>query len=883
MSQQISSQERPENLPISDMRELHSEALREAESKRTELRLVLSSRYRDLVGSSDEVKKMEETSKELLRTLRKLPDCMEKLVNVIKMNVDEREKKEKKEEELMVLAVRQEISSLTRLSHRCIDDRDPERAARTLLRLFSIIRSQSSVYKVANELGSSNMIPKVDSDILLDAQIRMTYLQIERLPERVFKLAEEVLKKKTLDVEVSRGALCALSLLHPKESSTNLIDTYYDSKAKLINSLLELLKDSKDYFSRKQMMIEIVQALQDDVFLFSFELFIQEKNLPEFDAAIVKNKCSQFLSNHIPLIRSRFKETLLSISVSADNLGTIRQTLYDETNRVLNNPSWESALSSLVDPRVLSASLLSSSKDRSQRNTTSFNLWSVFFSSSFSSLVHDILTTSFTNIHSGIMETLRRSLANAPSEIHPHEAYHNTHVLVQQLDASLLKLSNDAHSLLIHNEERHESSLRLQQSLYVQTSEIMGRLLSELRCRMTDQQKVMLVIGRFAFLFHLSILQLSTLPKLLSESVPVTGSSRITLQDLLSSFQIADIDDDGNLSIEEAMEAMNMAFTGTTFNGQQMLKSALLLEDEYHQTHVNLTFLELALLSARGLRHEPSDHEHSALNMIQTSLEQIYKACFQKWSEMALHKFDTLFMEQMEHAQPQSTVSSHIIGYLLNAVVIFNATVCPADSLPPCIQNADVVVPSLCTVIRNAILKQSLHSIYHVYEKVLSSKDAPTDSFYRQIFIDISFVEYCYFQRNSFNHTACQQSHSLLNDLLNRVRSHLLQDTLDDTLPNISCCDLWLNTLFGEDSNASNQDILSDTIPTRNFLQPISSSKRFLCLPVQEVNRQLMELQLLRKNEFHKKDDAAVSSSANSDGKSWFGGFKSMKFYATEN
>ena len=82
-----------------------------------------------------------------------------------------------------------------------------------------------------------------------------------------------------------------------------------------------------------------------------------------------------------------------------------------------------------------------------------------------------------------MVSTLRTSLANAPSlsAILPHEAYRNTLCIATELDAALLKVSDDAHELLVHAEERLESERRLRQSLYVQTCEIMGRLVCELR------------------------------------------------------------------------------------------------------------------------------------------------------------------------------------------------------------------------------------------------------------------------------------------------------------------------------------------------------------------------------------------------------------------
>ena len=101
----------------------------------------------------------------------------------------------------------------------------------------------------------------------------------------------------------------------------------------------------------------------------------------------------------------------------------------------------------------------------------------------FSSLVHSILSTSFHSVHRQVVATLCTSLANVPpfTSILPHEAYRNMLRIASELDIALKKVSDDAHEFLVHVEEREESERMLRQSLYVQTCEIMGQLLNELR------------------------------------------------------------------------------------------------------------------------------------------------------------------------------------------------------------------------------------------------------------------------------------------------------------------------------------------------------------------------------------------------------------------
>ena len=140
-----------------------------------------------------------------------------------------------------------------------------------------------------------------------------------------------------------------------------------------------------------------------------------------------------------------------------------------------------------------------------------FSLWGVLFSNTFSSLVHSLLTSSFQSVHTKVVSTLRLSLTNAPplESILPHEAYRNTLHIASELDTALSKVSDDAHELLVHAEERTESERRLRQSLYVQTCEIMGRLICELRRMLlisdTYDAVKHLIVGRLCHLLSREI------------------------------------------------------------------------------------------------------------------------------------------------------------------------------------------------------------------------------------------------------------------------------------------------------------------------------------------------------------------------------------------
>jgi hypothetical protein len=215
------------------------------------------------------------------------------------------------------------------------------------------------------------------------------------------------------------------------------------------------------------------------------------------ESELVKTKASHFLAAHLPLIRTKVKSVLVSIAgTTASALGQIRQSLYDKTDGALSSmdENWQDAVSAVVDVKIV---LSQQGSSKLVDETRKFSLWSALFSNTFSNLVHSLLTTSFHSVHVKVASTLRTSLANHPSfsSMLPHEAYRNTLKIATDMNDALLKVSDDAHELLVHvPEEREESERRLRQSLYVQTCEIMGRLVCELRlaccCTRSMQQKM---------------------------------------------------------------------------------------------------------------------------------------------------------------------------------------------------------------------------------------------------------------------------------------------------------------------------------------------------------------------------------------------------------
>jgi hypothetical protein len=708
------------SMTIEEMRELHRRALSEAEAKQTELRLVLASRYRELVGSSDEVTKMRERAQELHELVDVLPELMAKLVHCKDKPQQESKLEDGADEvkedsnEKTIMSLRQELATLPRLVHRALDEDYVHEATVSLLLLFRLIAEQTKDFALATALAPGvTYNPVQTTDSLLQAQMKMTFLHMQTLPAKITRLSRHILDSAAsfgatpeLGARKSAAALSTLDLLDVEENReriAQLLDLYFDSKAKLLQGLLNQLNSSTSdegggTDNTEDILSKIVLILQYDIILHPYQIFVLRKfpcgsggstvegimkSLLMFPAVIVQSKVSNFLAAHLPLIRTKVKSVLVDIAgTTASALGQIRQSLYDKTDglecmdRLDNNGvcTWEEAVSGVVDVQnVLSSSHFVGAgpmvSGESNVVSSKFSLWGVLFSNNFSSLVHSLLTTSFHSVHTKVVSTLRQSLANAPplSSMLPHEAYRNTLRIASELDSALLIVSDDAHELLVHAEERVESERRLRQSLYVQTCEIMGRLLSELRrmLLLPDRSEAImdLIVGR---LCHLLKFRLTALPTLLdpnSSPAVIHGTSgMISLLELSSAFDLADDNDDGLITFQEAMEAVDSAFSGTQFHGAEMVRETLLLpaggekdrsaagvgtKNPKAVTPQDVTLNELTLLLARGLRHENSGNG-SALGTIQESLDDIITTSFGKWAKEALTPCTTQLSTNVE-------------------------------------------------------------------------------------------------------------------------------------------------------------------------------------------------------------------------------------------
>jgi len=741
------------------------------------------------------------------------------------------------------------LADAPQIIHSYLDIDDVHGAASFIIQTFQLMTKYTHQYPLANSLTRTSecgeFSPSKNAALL--TQIKMVYLHLQSIPLRILQISKNILLNMSQSCSTTARALSALHLLNVQQQSeelraNKLMDLYFDSKAKLLHTLLDRLspespggpsissrsKKVATYYTEEatdaaeKHISEILLILQYDIILYPYQIFVMRKHshdidddnvsesLPEFDKQQLTAKVSNFLAAHLPLIRSKVKTILVGIAgTTASRLGHMRQSLYDKTDGAeslekLSSSvcTWDDAIK-IIDVKVVmralegltTSSTASSSSASIPNQPRSFSLWSTLFSNTFSSLVHSILSTSFHSVHRQVVAALRGSLANAPPfrEILPHEAHRNALHIATELDKALKKVSDDAHELLVHAEEREESERRLKQSLYVQTCEIMCRLLNELR-RMLQKNPLKdysldkedndatkeLIVGRLCFLLKF---RLTSLPILLDpNSSPAVIASKaggkagmITIVELQSAFDIADIDGDGLVSYEESMESMEGAFSGTHFHGAEMVRDTMLLssggpdgsDPKTSGNSLTFTLSELALLSARGLRHKANGPD-SALGIIQQMLNNIVESCFTKWASVALapslkicmvafEEFistastitesewkrlrtmnpiteDELLqqeigdaLEEGEKALPLGkegievgSVSSFFLTYFISMASVLNKSVSPADSMQPFPSQSyaaamGIESPSsddtLMKLLRSCLVRESLNTL----------------------------------------------------------------------------------------------------------------------------------------------------------------------------
>ena len=622
------------------------------------------------------------------------------------------------------------------------------------------------------------------------------------------------------------------------------------------------------------------------------------------------------------MIRTKVKSVLVSIAgTTASALGQIRQSLYDKTDGTTSSAcftdqgfsKWDEAVFSMVDLRTISADAEAGAQQK-------FSLWGALFSNTFSSLVHSLLSTAFQSVHTQVVSTLRDTLTGAPpvSQVLPHEAYHNTLRIATHLDQSLQKVSADAHELLVHAEEREESERRLRQSLYVQTCEIMGRLLCEVR-RMASKEEAAsssdgtreLVIGRLCFLLKFRLMSLKTLLSPESSPAALRGTTgMISFVDLQSAFELADDDDDGLISFDEVMQAVESAFSGTPFQGAAMIRETLLLAADSDVVG-NITLSELMLLTARGIRHTSNGGE-SALGAVQNSLDGIMSSCFGRWAHAILedpasslrsgfHDFvktattaddaewKRIFLTDDEASFCCKNVSPHIAGFFMSSSLRLNASLCPADTLCPVpseeyavslgVTKSDAgTIETMEDLLRRAVFVESYAQATALLEEAITSdvgSELEKGSLPArvQLYTDATLLKFLFIDNKQRDIVRPRESDQRLKAVVKYISQLLQADCDTSALSSIksvakekhvrflSTGNMFLVTLFGETDAASSSGTDGQAA---SIHLPLSSSRRFALFPVQ-ADRSLKDIQIRGKyaKEKQEADQTPDTSSGN--------------------
>jgi hypothetical protein len=321
------AQSMAKSMTLDEMRVVHQRALRDAEAKRMELRLVLASRYRELVGSSDEVIKMNERAAELLDLVQNLPQLLDRVANAhpypSAAAVTTQEEKldnvgadDEENDARRVNVIRAKLANYPRLIHRALYKKNVFLATTTLLDLFTLIASLSDRYPLATSL--SRMDSKMSTmertlvDETMEAQLRMLFLQMESLPAKLRRDANRMLEEENVDAQQAAAAAATLYLLNKKRDNNNnntattdpeaLLTSYFEAKAKLTVEALGKLNQAAE--NAEVVLTKIVAILQMDVIIHPYQIFVLRNlnvgndtlliaSLPFFDKEMVKEKCSK--------------------------------------------------------------------------------------------------------------------------------------------------------------------------------------------------------------------------------------------------------------------------------------------------------------------------------------------------------------------------------------------------------------------------------------------------------------------------------------------------------------------------------------------------------------------------------------------------------------
>ena len=292
------------------------------------------------------------------------------------------------------------------------------------------------------------------------------------------------------------------------------------------------------------------------------------------------------------------------------------------------------------------------------------------------------------------------------------------------------------------------------------------------------------------------------------------------------------------------MDVVDSAFSGTPFQGSNIVRETLLLSSSSSNTNsttnssgdhdpssimnsggattkknATVTFHELTLVTARGLRHETNENGGGAFQAVQHSLDDIIFMCFQYWSKLSLyhsaHTFQNKYNDLIEcattvpdqewqrmmgmtndvgSASNSSSsidracrgVSPSVVAYILHIGSILNSNIAPSDCLSPVpnlehatslgitISPTNTMVPTFMEMIRWSLLDESLHTISSTLHELLANNNNTRlgqcgVSALIQFYIDVTFIKTCYVDRN-------RSGFNMRNEMVNRRRAESLQN-----------------------------------------------------------------------------------------------------------
>ena len=315
---------------IQNLRAIHQQARENLNAKQTELRLVVASRYKELVttsqsqggdsqGTYGELCAMHAHAKELVEMIedrgrvegdRGIEQLLKDTILPSSFSRISAEMDGKRQEqisfnnEISLARYRYELSSVPRRVHLSLSSSNsaPMIAAQNLLRGFQLIDWQNSLYPsdsllrfpIAREYAlrfftnNQVMLPKDNSgDKNIDYQVSVIYEHLVHLPKRVLTAAKEALLKESDKTVDYTGALVAHVLMDKTipivddssnyQLSCRLLEMFLKHKADMLLKYLELSNDGNKAEDQEKYLSTMVSIIQN-LILQAYYIFVDTEN-----------------------------------------------------------------------------------------------------------------------------------------------------------------------------------------------------------------------------------------------------------------------------------------------------------------------------------------------------------------------------------------------------------------------------------------------------------------------------------------------------------------------------------------------------------------------------------------------------------------------------